>query len=154
MKSSHRHIYCTLISMQNQTVETSIEIMVPVTIAFNAWLNKEMLHKWMVTEEATEAAVKEIKDTRGEGFSIFQERSSGEQSEIVGKYIKVDAPHELQLELQAAAYFSGTATVNVSFIPSGEGCRIDILQEGSTSGFTQAAWNKMLEQLRMSLELQ
>ncbi len=141
--------------MQKENVDTFIDILVPPSIAFSAWLNKELLHKWLFAPDEAAAIHVEMCAEVGGRFSIVQQKIGEDTSrEFTGEYLLIDAPHELRFTLHSPQNSDGLTHIKALFQPVGEGCRITVTQEGNANVLTAQHWHKMLNQLRMSLEVQ
>ena len=140
--------------MQEENVQVSIDFMVPASIVFDAWLNKEMLRKWMFGSPGSEITEVQLTPEVDGTFSILErDISSDEYTDHTGKYIVIASPKELQFSLSGPGQL-GENIVTVIIHETGSGCRLTLTQLGVANEVSQRNWKNMLEQLRLSLENQ
>ena len=127
----------------------------PVEAVFDAWVNKELIRKWLFVGPKSEIVQVEM-DVRVQGkFSILeQEHVSGDYIEHYGTYLYIDRPRKLAFTLFVPKHFEGETTVEISILPTDAGSELTFTQTGVLRTVTESSWKKMLFQLQLTLENQ
>ncbi|MDQ0272820.1 SRPBCC family protein [Cytobacillus purgationiresistens] len=94
---------------------------------FDAWLNPEMMRKWLFTLEATNKVVKN--DPRvGGTWEIVDERG-GKEYRAIGEYIEIDQPHKIVLTFKMPQFSESMDEITVELTPIDDGCEMTFTQE-------------------------
>lgn len=124
---------------------------------FDAWLNREMLGRWMWgpsvrDEEIVHLAV----DARVGGTFSFMVERDGEEIDHVGKYLELERPWRLVFTWMVVGEAVGSRVL-VDLVPEGAGCELTLTHElhPAWADFVErskTAWATMLEKLDETLE--
>jgi len=131
---------------------------VPPGQVFDAWLDPEMIGRWMFGPNVRDEEVVLITVDGGVGGSFsFVVRRQGEEVDHVGQYIEIDRPRRLAFTWGVPKYSPDTARVRVDIVPLMTGCELTVTHElhpdwAPFTARTEAGWSKMLEALGVVLE--
>ncbi|HTO05347.1 MAG TPA: SRPBCC family protein [Opitutus sp.] len=128
----------------------------PAERVFDAWLNREMLGRWMFGPAVRDEEIVHLALTPrvGGSFSFLVERG-GEDIEHLGKYLEIDRPSRLAFTWIVASEAVGSRVI-VEIAPGETGCELTVTHEIHPSwaeqvGRTEQAWGKMLDTLAIAL---
>ncbi|MEO5595114.1 MAG: SRPBCC domain-containing protein [Chitinophagaceae bacterium] len=122
-------------------------------IIFDAWVDPEMIPKWLFVGPTSEIINIEIDPVAGGMFSILElERNNGEHIEHFGKYKKVAHPRNLEFTLSVSKHFKGETFISIEIIPQPGGCHLQLTQTGVPPGTTEKNWRDMLAHLNSVLK--
>ena len=133
----------------------SYDFLAPAELVFDAWVNDELIHKWLFVGPNSEIVNTKI-DLRINGkFSILElDKSNDEYIDHFGKYLEIDRPTRLAFTLSVPKHFPGETIVTLEIDSKDSGCELKLLQKGVSRDVTEESWKKMLEQLKLTLENQ
>jgi uncharacterized protein YndB with AHSA1/START domain len=123
---------------------------------FDAWLNREMVGKWMFGPAVRDEEIVHLALTPrvGGSFSFLVERD-GEDIEHVGKYLEINRPERLVFTWIVTSETVGSRVL-VEIVAGDEGCELTLTQELHPSwaehvGRTEVEWGRMLRALELAL---
>jgi len=124
---------------------------------FDAWLDPEMIGKWMFGPALREEEVLRIvADARVGGAFSFLVRRQGIEIDHVGKYREIDRPRRLVFTWGIAGDSEDESLVIIEIVPKGKGAELSLTHEmdpkwADYASRTEAGWAKMLDALAMTL---
>ena len=128
----------------------------PAERVFDAWLNREMLGRWMFGPAIRDEEIVHLSLTPhvGGSFSFLVQRG-GEDIEHLGKYLEIERPTRLVFTWIVATETVGSR-VTVEVTPGQSGCELTLTHELHPSwaefvGRTEQSWGKMLDVLAIAL---
>ncbi len=117
-------------------------------IIFDAFINAEMVAKWLFTGRGSTLIAINMDAQAGGKFSLVEkDTASGEKIEHFGVYKTVDRPHELAFTLSVPKHFPGETEVSIHITEQPGGCLLILHQTGVPPETTTQNWRDMLEQL-------
>ncbi len=141
--------------MQPNDVNVSLSFLAPAEIVFNAWINEELIHKWLFVGDTSEIVNVQINFRVNGKFSILElEKSNNEYIDHYGEYVEINKPLKLVFKLSVPKHFPGETTVTISISENENGCILHLVQTGVSKNVTEESWKKMLAQLKLTLENQ
>ncbi|PTX53643.1 uncharacterized protein YndB with AHSA1/START domain [Melghirimyces profundicolus] len=123
---------------------------------FDAWLDPEMIGKWMFGPALRDEKVVRIAlDPRVGGSFSFVVRRQGEEIDHVGDYLEIDRPHRLVFTWGVANVGSSSRVI-IDIVPLEKGCELTLTHElhpdwVDYASRTKAGWAKMLDVLATTL---
>jgi len=134
-------------------VEISRFILAPPEVVFDAWVRPELIRKWLFVGPTSEIIDVKL-DLKIQGkFSILEyEKSTNEQIDHYGKYTEIVRPAKLAFTLSVPKHFPGETNVSIEIIATTGGSVLSLVQTGVSKDVTEPSWNKMLDQLSLTLE--
>jgi len=120
---------------------------------FDAWLDPEMIGRWMFGPALREEEVLRIAvDARVGGSFSFLVRRQGEEIDHIGRYREIDRPRRLVFTWGIAGASEDESLVIIEIVPSGTGAELNLTHEmdpkwADYASRTAAAWTKMLDAL-------
>ena len=143
-----------MVNPANADVLLRYHFLTPPEAVFDAWLKPELIRKWLFVGPASEIVSVELDPTEKGKFSIVElDKQTNTRIDHHGEYIVIYRPHELMFRLFVPEKFPGESVVNVKIKTDGKGCELTLTQTAEATGITEASWKKMLEQLKLSLEI-
>src|SRR5262249_49397337 len=124
---------------------------------FDAWLDPEMIGKWMFGPALREEEILRIvADARVGGSFSFLVRRQGQEIDHVGKYREIDRPRRLVFRWGMAGAWEDESFVVVEIVPQGGGAELTLTNEmdpkwADYASRTRAGWSKMLDALGTAL---
>jgi len=124
---------------------------------FDAWLDPEMIGKWMFGPALREEEVLRIvADARVGGSFSFLVRRQGVEIDHVGKYREIDRPRRLVFTWGIAGDSEDESLVIIEIVPRETGAELTLTHEMDTkwadyASRTEAGWTKMLDALAATL---
>jgi uncharacterized protein YndB with AHSA1/START domain len=124
---------------------------------FDAWLDPEMIGKWMFGPALREEEVLRIvADARVGGAFSFLVRRQGEEIDHVGKYREIDRPRRLVFTWGIAGESEDESLVIIEIAPQETGAELTLTHEmdakwADYASRTEAGWTKMLDALETAL---
>jgi len=124
---------------------------------FDAWLDPEMIGKWMLGPALREEEVLRVAvDARVGGSFSFLVRRQGEEIDHVGKYREVDRPRRLVFTWGIVGFSEDESLVIIEIVPREDGAELTLTHEldpkwADYASRTEAAWTKMLDALATTL---
>lgn len=117
---------------------------------FDAWLDPEMVRKWMFVPTPGEMVRVEIDPYVGGSF-CFVHRRDGEDVEHLGEYVEIDRPRRLVFTW-AVADEEGSDRVSIEITPLETGCELTLSHElhpdwSEYADRTHNAWSNMIDAL-------
>lgn len=125
---------------------------------YQAWLNPELIGRWMFGRLLREEEVLGIViDARVGGNFSFLVRRDGHEIDHVGEYLELLPFEKLLFTWAIRENLPDTSRVMVKIEPAGEGCEVELQHEPAPAwadfvGRTEEAWKKMLTVLKHILE--
>lgn len=120
---------------------------------FDAWLNPELVGKWMFGPALREEKILriEIEARIGGSFSFLVLRD-GEELDHVGEYIELKRPNRLVFTWGLPKYSHNFSIVRIDITPLESGCELTLTHELTPEWAdyvdrTKDAWTKMLDML-------
>ncbi|BCU81241.1 hypothetical protein JIR001_10240 [Polycladomyces abyssicola] len=125
---------------------------------FDAWLDPEMIGKWMFGHahpEREEEVVRISLDPRAGGSFSFVVRRQGQEIDHVGEYLEIDRPRRLVFTW-GVADVGDNSRVIIDIIPLEKGCELTLTHElhpnwADFASRAEAGWIKMLDVLAETL---
>jgi uncharacterized protein YndB with AHSA1/START domain len=93
---------------------------------FDAWINPQMMRKWLMTMEATNKVA--TCDPRVGGTWEIVDVRDGVEYRAIGEYLEVDPPHKLVLTFRMPQFNDSVDTLTVKIKPLGKGCEMVFTQ--------------------------
>lgn len=125
---------------------------------FDAWLDPELIGRWMFgTALRDEEVVRIAVDARVGGKFSFVVRRQGTLIDHVGTYREIDRPRRLVFTWGVAGASADESVVNIDIAPLEGGAELTLTHEmhpqwAEYASRTQAGWTKMLEALATAIE--
>jgi len=129
----------------------------PPERVFDAWLDPEMIGRWMFGPSVRDEEIVLIAVDGGVGGSFsFIVRRQGEEIDHVGQYLQIDRPRRLAFTWGVPRYSADMANVRIDIVPVTAGCELTVTHElhpewADFAGRTEAGWTRMLEVLDAAL---
>jgi uncharacterized protein YndB with AHSA1/START domain len=117
---------------------------------FDAWLDPEMIGRWMFGPALREEEVLRIAlDARVGGSFSFLVRRQGMEIDHIGKYREIDRPRRLVFTWGIAGESADESLVIIEIVPRETGCELSLTHEmdakwAEYADRTEAGWTKML----------
>jgi uncharacterized protein YndB with AHSA1/START domain len=124
---------------------------------FDAWLDPEMVGKWMFGPALREEEVVRITlDPHVGGSFSFVVRRQGQEIDHVGKYLEIDRPCRLVFTWGVADMEGSSSRVIIEIVPLETGSELTLTHElhpdwADYASRTEAGWTKMLDVLAATL---
>jgi uncharacterized protein YndB with AHSA1/START domain len=124
---------------------------------FDAWLDPEMIGRWMFGPALREEEVLRIvADPRVGGSFSFLVRRQGEEIDHIGKYREIDRPRRLVFTWGIAGESEDESLVIIEIVPRWTGAELSLTHEldakwADYASRTEAGWTKMLDALAATL---
>jgi uncharacterized protein YndB with AHSA1/START domain len=131
-----------------QPMQVSRSIDASPEVVFNAWLQPDLIRRWMYRNPTNEITEVKSDGVIGGEFSIV-ERVGDELIDQFGRYVDLQQPHKLVFSLQVPKQFAGESLVTVGIEPAVHGCDVTLTQTGVAPEVTEHAWRNMLESLAL-----
>lgn len=97
---------------------------------FDAWLNPEMISKWLFASPISDVAAKVVKnDARVGGKWLIRDRRHGEDYEGDGEYLEIDRPRRLVFTFRMLQFSPTIDRIIVEIEPQEKGCQVTVTQE-------------------------
>jgi uncharacterized protein YndB with AHSA1/START domain len=105
--------------------------------AFDAWLDPEMIGRWMFGPALRDEEVLRISlEARLGGSFSFLVRRQGEDIDHIGQYLDFDRPRRLAFTWGILQQAPDTSRVTVDIVPLGIGCELTLTHELHPNGPT------------------
>jgi uncharacterized protein YndB with AHSA1/START domain len=120
---------------------------------FDAWLDPEMVGKWMFSPTLLEQEVVSISvDPRVGGSFSFVVRRHGKEIDHIGKYLEIERPRRLVFTWGVKQDSGDSSRVMVDIIAQGTGSELTLTHEldpawADYESRTRDSWTKMLQVL-------
>ncbi len=124
---------------------------------FDAWLDPEMIGKWMFGHALRDEEVLRIAaDARVGGSFSFLVRRQGEEIDHVGKYREIARPLRLVFTWGIAGFSEDESVVIIEIVAQESGAELTLTHEldpkwADYASRTEDAWTKMLDALAATL---
>jgi uncharacterized protein YndB with AHSA1/START domain len=124
---------------------------------FDAWLDPEMIGKWMFGAVIREEEVLRIvTEARVGGSFSFLVRRQGQEIDHIGKYREIDRPRRLVFTWGIAGESEDESFVTIEIVPQGTGAELTLTHEMDSkwaeyTSSAEDAWTKMLDALAAAL---
>jgi uncharacterized protein YndB with AHSA1/START domain len=124
---------------------------------FDAWLDPQMIGRWMFGPALREEEVVRIElDARVGGAFSFVVRRQGKEIDHVGEYLEIDRPRRLVFTWGIRQEAPGGSRVIVDIAPLEAGCELTLTHDlhpdwADYASRTEAGWTKMLNALAVTL---
>ena len=147
------------------TAEQSLEVRVvgafaaPAERVFDAWLDPEVIGKWMFGPEVRDEEIVRLKvDRRVGGSFSFAVRRQGNLLDHVGQYLELDRPRRLAFTWGVAQPSNtDSSRVAIEIVPLESGCQLSLVHQlhpnwADYASRTEAGWTKMLAALARAVD--
>ncbi|MGV2805372.1 SRPBCC domain-containing protein, partial [Clostridium perfringens] len=94
---------------------------------FDAWLNPDMMRKWLFTMETTNKIARN--DPRVGGTWEIVDVREGKEYRAIGEYLVIDRPHKLVLTFRMPQFSETVDQITVEFKAVDAGCDMTFTQE-------------------------
>lgn len=121
---------------------------------FDAWLNPEMLGKWMFGPEVRDEEIIKLETNPKKGGRYsFVVRRDDDIINHLGKYLEVDRPHRLVFTWGIESESEDESVVTVEIETTGKGCQLSLTHEldpkwADYADRTEEGWRFMLGELK------
>lgn len=105
-------------------------------LAFNAWLDPFLMHRWMQSTPDHEIIAIELQPRTGGNFTIV-EQAGERENRICGRFDAVERSHHLALTLTDAS------AISIDIVPCESGCEVRF----EPGGPRQDRWTAMIDRL-------
>ncbi|HXM81583.1 MAG TPA: SRPBCC domain-containing protein [Burkholderiales bacterium] len=125
---------------------------------FDAWLQPEMIGRWMLGPRVPEDEVVRLAlDARVGGSFSFAVRRQGDPIDYMGEYLEINRPRRLVFTWSIRQDAPDSSHVIVDIAPTESGCELSLTHElpADRAGYasrTEAAWTEMLDALAAALQ--
>lgn len=125
--------------------------------AFDAWLDPELIGKWMFGPAVRdEQVVRTLIDPRVGGAFSFVVRRQGKEINHLGEYLTLERPHRLVFTWTTADSLPATSRVTIEILSLENQCELTLTHEIQPEWLDYAArieesWSKMLHVLEATL---
>ena len=134
---------------------------------FDAWLNSDMMRRWLFTQESTNQVARN--DPRVGGTWEIVDRRNGQDYRAIGEYLEITPPTKLVFTFKMPQFSETVDVITVKLKPLEDGCEMTFTQEivvPHEEGWTEAdiaqavkeyydgsehGWNLMFEGLKAML---
>lgn len=134
------------------TVSRTIDA--PIERVFDAWLDPEILRRFMTPDEDVTVPSATVDPVEGGAFEIIMQVGEKEIPHS-GVYETIDRPRKLVFTWESPHSIDGS-TVTVDFAPADGGTRVTLTQVGFSSGDSrdghEKGWTAILAALESTLE--
>lgn len=136
-------------------VSVTREYEAPPERVFDAWLDPDMIGRWMFGPGVREEEIIRLRlDARVGGSFSFVVRRQGQEIDHVGEYIEIARPRRLVFTWGIAGLDSSRVMIDIA--SSGAGCELKLTHElhpdwGEYAERTEAGWRRMLTELARAL---
>jgi len=124
---------------------------------FDAWLDPELIGKWMFGPAVRdEQVVRTLIDPRVGGAFSFVVRRQGKEISHLGEYLTIERPHRLVFTWTTADSLPATSRVTIEILSLENQCELTLTHEIQPERLDYAArmeesWSKMLNVLEAAL---
>lgn len=124
---------------------------------FDAWLDPELIGKWMFGPAVRdEQVVRTLIDPRVGGAFSFVVRRQGKEISHLGEYLTIERPHRLVFTWTTADSLPATSRVTIEILSLENQCELTLTHEIQPEWLDYAArieesWSKMLHVLEAAL---
>lgn len=121
---------------------------------FDAWLDPEMIGRWMFGPALREEEIVHLRvDAREGGSFSFLVRRQGTEIDHVGTYREINRPRRLAFSWGVSGSSAEESVVTIEIEPRDGGCELTLTHDmhpkwAEYASRTEAGWTKMLEMLR------
>ncbi len=129
----------------------------PPPRVFDAWLNREMISRWMFGPTVRDEEIVRLSlDPRVGGSFAFVVQRGDEQIDHIGRYLEIVRPRRLVFTWMIAGGDSGSRVL-IDIAPVGTGCELTLTHElhpawAAHVALAETAWQAMLASLAAVLE--
>lgn len=109
------------------TLTMTRQFNVPSEKVFDAWLNPDMMRKWLFTLEGTNKVARN-EPKAGGNWEIVDHRE-GTDYRAIGEYKQIDRPHKLVFTFEMPQFSDTTDTITVDLKEIEHGCEMMFTQE-------------------------
>lgn len=126
-------------------------------VIFDAWLDPEMIGKWMFGPAIRdEQVVRTLVDPRVGGAFSFVVRRQGKEINHLGEYLTIERPHRLVFTWTTADSLPATSRVTIEILSLENQCELTLTHEIEPEWLDYAArieesWSEMLHVLEAAL---
>ena len=124
---------------------------------FDAWLDPELIGKWMFGPAVRdEQVVRTLIDPRVGGAFSFVVRRQGKEINHLGEYLTIERPHRLVFTWTTAESLPATSRVTIEILSLENQCELTLTHEIQPEWLDYAvrieeSWSKMLHVLEAAL---
>jgi uncharacterized protein YndB with AHSA1/START domain len=129
----------------------------PPARVFDAWLDREMIGRWMFGPALRDEEVLRISlDPRVGGAFSFLVRGQGAEIDHVGNYLEIDRPRRLAFTWGVAGQSQDESWVGIDLVPQGAGAQLVLTHHmhpkwADFAVRVEESWSKMLDALASAL---
>lgn len=127
---------------------------VPPERVFAAWLDPGMLRRWMWTQTPEQVRSVAVDARVGGGFTIL-ERRDGLDVTVVGRYVELDPPRRLVVDIAVPHLSTAWDRVTVELAPAALGCELGLTHENLAPEYVESVaqgWAGMFAALAAAVE--
>ena len=122
---------------------------------FDAWIDHEIVRKWLFTSPASESNFTDISSNVGGKWRIT-DRREGREYTAIGEYVEIDRPRRLVFTFGMPQFSPEFARVVIEIVKDGNGCILTLTQEEDLTPEDKAevekGWNLMFDGLATLLK--
>ena len=124
---------------------------------FNAWLDPELIGRWMFDPKVRdEEVVRIVVDPHVGGMFSFVVRRQGEEIDHVGEYLEIDRPRRLVFTWGVRQDLPDSSRVIIDIVPLETGAELALTHElhpdwADFASRTEAGWTKILDSFGVGL---
>lgn len=118
----------------------------PIEKVFDAWLQPELIKKWLKSIGIDIVDVKVDPKVDGD-FLITMHANTGKIISYGGSIQQLERPNLLLFSLEAPACFRGVSLVTVDLQPTKTGCELNFTHTGVEPELVEDGWRQLLENL-------
>ncbi len=125
---------------------------------FDAWLDADLIARWMFGPDVRDEAIVRIQlDARVGGRFSFVVRRGADEIDHVGTYLAVERPRHLAFTWAIAPEDGDPSRVTIDVAPDGDGCVLTLTHEmparwAEYASRTEAGWTTMLGAMQRTLD--
>lgn len=135
-------------------VKVTKEFNVSQQKVFDAWLNTEMIGRWMFGRGVRDEEIISLESNPEIGGTFsFVVRRGEDVINHLGRYLEIDRPHRLVFTWGVESESEEESVVSIGISPIKSGCRLTLIHEldpkwADYADRTKEGWNTMLDKLK------
>jgi uncharacterized protein YndB with AHSA1/START domain len=135
-------------------VRVSRDFAAPAERVFDAWVEPDMVSKWLFKTPSGTIVRADIDARAGGSYSIVDRREDGDV-EHRGAYLEFDRPRRLVFTVQVPKYSEEVDCVVIDIVPTSTGCNLVLTHELAPEWVdqTQQGWATLLDALAQVLRV-
>ncbi|MCM3786106.1 SRPBCC domain-containing protein [Neobacillus mesonae] len=99
---------------------------VPAERVFDAWLNQEIMRKWLFTLEGTNKVA--VNEPRVGGTWEIVDHRDGQDYRAIGEYLEINSPTKMMFTFEMPQFSDTVDTITVEIQPQGQNCEMHFTQ--------------------------